>query len=394
MKNSTKVRLHLSKKLFESLTREIIKEAKANDGYTVAVKQPKAPKQVKEVNAVADTDKMKRMEGNVPTSTSTTSVQDMNMGNDGKPAIPGLKEKMSSKEKMAKGLYNEVDAEMDTDKMKKMHEMETDVAEGKMNSEFEKEILKVLKAKFDLDPTTATIDFGPNGMSIKPVNYQVWADKFTKGNQGRNGNYVDDKAQKIAAYFNKRYGKNLVAEEGQLNEIDPSMSWEAIAAGMAAIGLAPLAIDKMHQWWKKKHPKSFKAAQGISAAIDKSAGNTPGQGHGVDTSKTFGPQNEKQLSEFTGTETESSGAIAMIDTALVLGIPLSTALIKDLMKAKSPEEKKQLIQKKLADKSAGMDKGTDALKEYENDDYRVVNGQCRRYNDEHEYTVVSMSYCR
>ena len=44
MKNSTKVRLHLSKKLFESLTREIIKEAKANDGYTVAVKQPKAPK--------------------------------------------------------------------------------------------------------------------------------------------------------------------------------------------------------------------------------------------------------------------------------------------------------------------------------------------------------------
>jgi hypothetical protein len=77
---------------------------------------------MKEVDAVGDTNKMKRMEGNVPTSTSTTSVQDMNMGNDGKPAIPGLKEKMSSKEKMAKGLYNEVDAEMDTDKMKKMKE--------------------------------------------------------------------------------------------------------------------------------------------------------------------------------------------------------------------------------------------------------------------------------
>jgi len=92
--------------------------------------------------------------------------------------------------------------------------------EGKINSEFEKEILKVLKAKFDLDPTTATIDFGPNGMSIKPVNYQVWADKFTKGNQGRNGNYVDDKAQKIAAYFNKKYGKNVVAESiDQLDEI-------------------------------------------------------------------------------------------------------------------------------------------------------------------------------
>ena len=47
MKNNTKVRLHLSKQLFESLTKEIIKEAKANDGYTVAVKQPKTPKQSK-----------------------------------------------------------------------------------------------------------------------------------------------------------------------------------------------------------------------------------------------------------------------------------------------------------------------------------------------------------
>ena len=180
MKNSTKVRLHLSKKLFESLTREIIKEAKANDGYTVAVKQPKAPKQVKEVNAVADTDKMKKME-----------------------------EKMSSKEKMAKGLYNEVDAEMDTDKMKKIKEME-------MN----------------------------------------------------------------------------VAEEGQMNEMTDAVSWEAVAAGMAAMGLAPLAIDKMHKWWEKKYPKSFKAAQKLSGTIDKQmGGNTPGQGHGVDTSKSFGPQN-------------------------------------------------------------------------------------------------------
>ena len=102
--------------------------------------------------------------------------------------------------------------------------------EGKINSEFEKEILKVLKAKFDLDPTTATIDFGPNGMSIKPVNYQVWADKFTKGNQGRNGNYVDDKAQKIAAYFNKKYGKNVVAES--LDQLDEVINNALKAAGI------------------------------------------------------------------------------------------------------------------------------------------------------------------
>lgn len=138
MKNNTKVRLHLSKQLFESLTKEIIKEAKANDGYTVAVKQPKAPKQVKEVNAMADTDKMEKME-----------------------------EKMSSKEKMAKGLYN---------------------------------------------------------------------------------------------------------EEEMLNEIDPSsIDWSVIAAGLGAIGLAPILIDKIHNLWKRKFPKSFEKAQSLSGTIDKQA---------------------------------------------------------------------------------------------------------------------------
>jgi len=94
MNNKTRIRLHLSKNLFESLSREILAEAKVNGGgaYTVAVKTPKTGK-IKEVNAMADTDKMKKME-----------------------------EKMSSKEKMAKGLYNEVDAEMDTNKMRTMEE--------------------------------------------------------------------------------------------------------------------------------------------------------------------------------------------------------------------------------------------------------------------------------
>ena len=46
MKNSTKVRLHLSKQLFESLTKQIIAESKKGDmsggAYTEAVKAPKA----------------------------------------------------------------------------------------------------------------------------------------------------------------------------------------------------------------------------------------------------------------------------------------------------------------------------------------------------------------
>jgi len=113
MNNNTKIRLRLSKNLFESLTREILAEAKVNGGgaYTEVVKMPKVGK-IKEVNAVADTDKMEKME-----------------------------EKMSSKEKMAKGLYNEVD--VDTDKMKKMEE--APVAKPKHDVE----ALKKAKAKLE-----------------------------------------------------------------------------------------------------------------------------------------------------------------------------------------------------------------------------------------------------
>ena len=110
MNNNTKIRLRLSKNLFESLTREILAEAKVNGGgaYTEVVKMPKVGK-IKEVNAVADTDKMEKME-----------------------------EKMSSKEKMAKGLYNEVDVA--TDKME-----EAPVAKPKHDVE----ALKKAKAKLE-----------------------------------------------------------------------------------------------------------------------------------------------------------------------------------------------------------------------------------------------------
>ena len=67
MKNSTKIRLHLSKTLFESLTKQVLKEGKSNMGggaYTQAVKAPKAGK-------------------------------------------PSKMDEMSSKKKMEKGLYKE-----------------------------------------------------------------------------------------------------------------------------------------------------------------------------------------------------------------------------------------------------------------------------------------------
>lgn len=93
MNNKTKIRLHLSKNLFESLTREILAEAKkANDGYTVAVKQPKMPKQSK-------------------SQATSPEVQKTD----------------------AEAMMGEVHPQADTKKMEKMKEMEMNVAEeGKM----------------------------------------------------------------------------------------------------------------------------------------------------------------------------------------------------------------------------------------------------------------------
>lgn len=95
MKNNTKIRLHLSKQLFESLTKQVIKEGKGNMGggaYTEAVK---APKKMKEVNAVVGTDKMKKMEE----MSSKDKMKKM--------------EEMSSKKKMELGLYKENNGKMD-----------------------------------------------------------------------------------------------------------------------------------------------------------------------------------------------------------------------------------------------------------------------------------------
>jgi hypothetical protein len=199
MKNSTKVRLHLSKQLFESLTREIIKEAKANDGYTVAVKQPKMPKQSKAQAASPEVQK--------------------------------------------------------TDKEATMGEMETKVAEkkDKVNEISSEEVAAIVGLLPGVGLTAAY---------IKDV-LSIMKEKGLKGREG----------------------------------------------------------------WKKA---SQEVGSDAKAHMDRTVGgNTPGQGHGVDTRKTFGPQNEKK----------------------------------------------------------------EELKEYEHH-YEVRNGECRRYNDEGEYTVVSMSYCR
>jgi hypothetical protein len=193
MKNNTKVRLHLSKQLFESLTREIIKEAKANDGYTVAVKQPKQPKQSK-------------------SQATSPEVQK-------------------------------------TDAEATMGEAETNVAEG---------------AKESLHKVMADIK------------------KLSK-----------EEKHKLHAALGKH------VQEGQINEIS-SEEIAALIGLLPAVGLSAAFIKDVVANMKAKGLKGasgFKQAAkevGADAAahMDKKVGgNRPGQGHGVDTSHTFGPQN-------------------------------------------------------------------------------------------------------
>ena len=119
MKNNTKIRLHLSKNLFESIAKEVLAESKkmnmSGGAYTEAVKMPKAKKSAEKM-----TDKMEKME------------------------------EMSSKEKMAKGMYKEVDAVGDTEKMRKMHEMSSKekMAKG-LYKEADMAKLKDAKAKIE-----------------------------------------------------------------------------------------------------------------------------------------------------------------------------------------------------------------------------------------------------
>jgi len=205
MKNNTKIRLHLSKQLFESLTKQVLAEAKmtkeALGGYT-EVKMPKANKAAEKM-----TNKMQKME-EIDAQSATkkmSKIKEVNAQTDTK-KMQKMDEKMSSKEKMAKGLYKE-------------DEME----EGSIN---ESEILNQLQ-------------------------------NFLTTQVGSSGDAV---------------------------------SVGSILAGLAGIGVSPAIINQLHKWWEKKHPESFKKAQGISATMDRQAGNTPGQGTGVDTRKTFGPR--------------------------------------------------------------------------------------------------------
>jgi hypothetical protein len=294
MKDSTKVRLHLSKQLFESLTREIIKEAKANDGYTVAVKQPKTPKQSK-------------------SQATSPEVQK-------------------------------------TNKEKSMEEAQ---------------------------------HIGPGGVVVDDAD---WFEKGSKANKEEANKAAEEKKE-----TNKAAGE----EKDKVNEFVNTMTANSgvitVIATLLGIGV-PLATILVKDLMSAKSPDEKK--QIIQKRLS---------GEKKDKS-------EDKLNEFTGTETADSGAITALATLLGIGVPLAVGLVKHLRQAKTPEAKKQALQsieKDLAsttsnkpgqgtDTKASQFSGTksgEALKEYEQH-YEMVNGQCRRYNDEGEYEVVSSHYCR
>ena len=154
MKNNTTIRLHLSKKLFETIAKEVLAEAKVNGGgaYTEVVKTPKQPKKIKEVDAVADTDKMKKME------------------------------EMSSKEKMAKGLYKEDE----------MEEMQINVAE--------EDTLDEIDAS-QIDWSAVAAGLGAIGLAPFLIDkiHSLWKKKFPKS---------FEKAQSLSKTIDKQASGN------------------------------------------------------------------------------------------------------------------------------------------------------------------------------------------
>jgi hypothetical protein len=121
MNNNTKIRLHLSKNLFESVAREVLAEAKkANDGYTVAVKQPKMPKQSKSQAASPEVQK--------------TDAEAM-MGEAGMTKAPSHEKVAEKSNEMApkkKGSHDVETLKRAKAAIEKLlGEMETEVAEGK-----------------------------------------------------------------------------------------------------------------------------------------------------------------------------------------------------------------------------------------------------------------------
>ena len=254
MKNNTKVRLRLSKQLFESLTKEIIKEAKANDGYTVAVKQPKTPKQSKSQAAspeVQKTDAETKMEA-APAAAGNNNV-----------------------------------SKLGTDMIKKGQAVKS--TSGLSNQEIKniQAILDLIISKAPKGETAVALQKALNILTQSTKNVGKGEEKpagtaqqtHSPGTDYTQGSFMGKRGEEKPSKFTSGVAKPAanqrfeememnVAEEGQLNEIDPSaLDIGAVISGMAAIGVTPVLVDKFWQYVKKKNPEAYKKAQALSSAM-------------------------------------------------------------------------------------------------------------------------------
>jgi hypothetical protein len=272
MKNNTKVRLHLSKKLFESLTKEIIKEAKANDGYTVAVKQPKTPKQSKsqatspEVQKT-DAEAMMGEAGAPPVPPLPGQKPKMPPVPGNKPSAPAAGMSDKSKDATREAFFQVIASTASLRKHGILDDNDISKLEDLAN-----------KAMDGLKEGTGKMDKMEEAHDFSDTHNYTY--RLVDGNCFRINPETQERAKVHHTYCNdlKKEMEMNVAEEGTLNEIDPgTIDWSVVAAGLGAIGLTPFLIDKIHDLWKKKFPKSFEKAQSLSRNIDKQAsGNEPG----------------------------------------------------------------------------------------------------------------------
>jgi len=259
MKNNTKIRLHLSKRLFESLTKQVLAEAKMKketlSGYT-EVKMPKGSKSAKkmeEVDAVSYTNKVRNM-GEVNDREETKKMQTMHK----------MDEKMSSKEKMAKGLYNE-----DGDTLQPGDNITW--LDG-----HQKENKGVVQSQEEGDYYKVKVTAAPIGGGAKV------GDVITK----QSGDVKKAMNEKMSS--KEKMAKGMYKEDN-VNEL----SGESIAALVAlipGITITAAIIKDIIAYMKSNNLKgidgfkqAYKAVGGsASGQIDKQmGGNTPGQGHGV-----------------------------------------------------------------------------------------------------------------
>jgi len=289
MKNNTKVRLHLSKQLFESLTREIIKESKANDGYSVAVKQPKEPKQSKDQAKSPEVQK---------TDKEVTMGEDMHTPEQGKTVTLTLNE------------YSGVEPEIYEIGKWAVHAFPALLklstagnADGQATADIGQAVVAL--AGFGTIAIPIALAVGKDSIiaAAKKLRAFVGGKKDVKEGEGGDqelaaavAHLPKDTVAKIAQKAEK---SAPVAEAEKLNEIS-SEEVAALIGLLPAVGLSAAYIKdvlrtmkakglKGKEGWKKA---SQEVGSDVKAHMDRTVGgNRPGQGHGVDTSHTFGPQN-------------------------------------------------------------------------------------------------------